>query len=190
MEIWYRELGEVDQAAYYCGEAVTLYAAIQKTLWNKDTGLFCNFNRRENRLSDFRFLTCVYPLWAGIASPQQAEQFRDNLPLFETAFGIKNTPHQTGCQWDSPFMWAPLVYFTVEGLRNYGFNDEAKRIAGKFTATTKRVYERTGANFEKYNADTGDCHVDGIIDVGYSENVVGFGWTNGVAALYLDERMT
>ncbi|MGB9153814.1 MAG: trehalase family glycosidase [Alphaproteobacteria bacterium] len=181
LELMCKELGQPERMAYFRAEAVTLKANIQKYLWNERTGLFGNFNTRENKLSDFPYLTSAYPLWAGIATPQQAARFRDNLSIFETPFGIKGTDRQTGCQWDAPFMWAPTAYFAVAGLHRFGCDEDAKRIAGKFVDTVRRVYERTGANFEKYNADTGDCGTEGIIDVGYSENVIGFGWTNGAA---------
>ena len=177
----YRELGNADRAQFFRREAAQLYTSMQKYMWSESAGLFCNYNTRVDAFSAFPFITSVYPLWAGIATPQQAERFRDNLPLFETDFGLKNTPVQSGCQWDSPFMWAPLVHLTVAGLHRYGFTEDAQRIAQKFLTTVKRVYDQTGANFEKYNADTGTIEDNGIIDVGYSVNVVGFGWTNGAA---------
>lgn len=175
----YKELKEDDKAQYFESEAAELKAAIQKYMWNEDKKLFSHFNHHIQKPSSFFYLTCVYPLWAGIATPQQAKDFKDNLNLFETPFGIRSTDQQTGCQWDSPFMWAPLVYFTVAGLQNYGFTEDARRIAQKFVDTVRRVNEETGANFEKYNAHTGDYRTDDIIGVGYTENVVGFGWTNG-----------
>jgi alpha,alpha-trehalase len=177
------ELGDIASAKYFQSEAKELAANIQKYLWNETRGLFCNYNRYEEKHADFIYLTCVYPLWAGVATQEQAQKFVDQLNFFETDFGIKGTNQQTGCQWDAPFMWAPLVYFTASGLHRYGFSEDAKRIAGKFIDTVRRVNDGTGANFEKYNADTGDITTGRLIDVGYSENVVGFGWTNGAVIM-------
>jgi alpha,alpha-trehalase len=182
----YSELGQHSRARYFEREAAELRENIQTHLWNDDAKLFLNYNRRDQQPSHFPYLTCVYPLWAGIATEKQARHFRDNLPLFEAPFGIKGTHEQTGCQWDSPFMWAPLVYFTVAGLQRYGFIVDARRIAQKFVDTVRRVNEATNANFEKYNADTGGYRTEGLIDVGYSENVVGFGWTNGTVLIIED----
>jgi alpha,alpha-trehalase len=175
----YKDLGQRERAQYFDREANEIAANIHRFMWNDKTKLFHNFNHRENRVADFVYLTCAYPLWAGIATPDQARSFRDHLPLFETPFGLRGTDQQTGCQWDAPFMWAPLVYFTVAGLNRYGYKEDARRIAKKFIDTVDRVNQETGANFEKYNAETGGNLTENIIDVGYSENVVGFGWTNG-----------
>jgi len=178
----YNELGEASTAAHFQKEALALSESIQKFMWNEKTGLFGHYNHLECRISPFLYLTSAYPLWSGLATREQAERFRNNLHLFETDFGMQGTDQQTGCQWDAPFMWAPLVYFVVAGLDRYGYRSDARRIAKKFIDTVRGVYDVTGANFEKYNAITGDRHTEGIIDVGYSENVVGFGWTNGAVA--------
>jgi alpha,alpha-trehalase len=175
----YTEVHDRGRAQYFHHEASELRAHILEHMWNEEAGLFLNFNHRDNRPSGFPYLTCVYPLWAGIATKQQAQRFRENLAQFETPYGLVGTKQQTGCQWDGPFMWAPLVYAAVAGLRRYGFNKDARRIGQKFVDTVSRVNEASSANFEKYNADTGGVHTDGIIEVGYAENVVGFGWTNG-----------
>ena len=182
----YKALGKSDRSHYYQNEAQALQSHIQKYMWNADAKLFFDFYHRENRLSTFPYLGAAYPLWAGIATKEQAQQFRDNLALFETPYGIKGTPKVTGCQWDAPFMWAPLVYFAVAGLQTYGFTEDARRIGQNFVDTVNRVYEDEKANFEKYNADTGGHRTEGIVDVGYAENVVGFGWTNGAALAILD----
>ena len=182
----YKALGKSDRSHYFQNEAQTLSAHIRKYMWDEASGLFLNFYHRENRATDFPYVTCVYPLWAGIATPEQAKRFRDNLGQFETPFGLKGTDRVTGCQWDAPFMWAPLVYFTVAGLQNYGFTADARRIAQAFVDTVNRVYDEEKAIFDKYNADTGGHRTEGIVDVGYSENVLGFGWTNGTVLTMLD----
>jgi alpha,alpha-trehalase len=178
----YEELGQPERAHYFTHEAKTLSANIQKYMWDEEAGLFCNYNRYIGKPSAFYYLTAAYPLWAGIATETQAKRFQKNLSLFETPFGVKSTDRQTGCQWDAPFMWAPLVHLTVEGLGRYNFEEEGRRIAQKFIDTVRRVHKQTNANFEKYNAETGDHRTDNVVEVGYSENVVGFGWTNGAVA--------
>ena len=76
------------------------------------------------------------------------------------------------------FGWAPTNWLTVAGLEAYGFGDDARRIAAKFTATVDRGLADDGTIREKYNMATGNADVR--VTAGYADNVIGFGWTNGV----------
>jgi len=84
----------------------------------------------------------------------------------------------SGAQWDDPFGWAPTNWLAVCGLEVYGFRGDAERVAEKFTATIDRSYAADGTIREKYNMALGNADVQ--VTAGYTENVVGFGWTNGV----------
>jgi alpha,alpha-trehalase len=85
----------------------------------------------------------------------------------------------TGVQWDLPYGWAPLQLITVEGLRRYGFNTDADRISHEFVSTVFENFQRDGTIREKYNVITRSSEAN--VSAGYKVNVVGFGWTNGVA---------
>jgi alpha,alpha-trehalase len=84
----------------------------------------------------------------------------------------------SGAQWNSPFGWAPTNWLAVSGLDAYGFHDDAHRIAGKFNATIDRSFAADGTIREKYNMALGNADVK--VSSGYTQNVIGFGWTNGV----------
>jgi len=66
----------------------------------------------------------------------------------------------------------------VEGLRRYGYSADADRIANKFLETVAKNMRRDGTIREKYNVVTGSSETN--LTAGYRENVIGFGWTNGV----------
>lgn len=103
---------------------------------------------------------------------------RDNLPLFERAGGLQISTYDSGAQWDAPFGWAPTNWLSVSGLEAYGYATDARRIAAKFMATIDRGLADDGTIREKYNMSTGNADVK--ITAGYSQNVIGFGWTNAV----------
>ena len=84
----------------------------------------------------------------------------------------------SGAQWDEPFGWAPTNWLTVCGLATHGFSADARRIAQKFTGTIDRSYAIDGTIREKYNMVLGNADVQ--VTAGYTQNVVGFGWSNGV----------
>ncbi|MDE2029101.1 MAG: alpha,alpha-trehalase [Alphaproteobacteria bacterium] len=176
---FYHEIGNEKKSRQWKKEHHALARRIRAVLWNEEKGLFFSYNHRTKAQSDFAFLTTFYPLFAGIATRKQAQKLRRNLGLFEATHGLMATPERTGCQWDGPHMWAPLVYFAVQGLVNYGFEEDACRIARKFLDTVQKVYDEEGGIYEKYDAETGSNKA--LVSVGYKENVIGFGWTNATA---------
>jgi alpha,alpha-trehalase len=128
--------------------------------------------------SDYHFVATFYPLWAGVASPQQAASLRGKLALFERMGGLQTSDRESGAQWDAPFGWAPTNWLATSGLDAYGFHQDARRIAREFTGTIDRSLAADGTIREKYNMVSGNADVK--ISAGYKDNVIGFGWTNGV----------
>ena len=47
------------------------------------------------------------------------------LPLFEREGGLQTSTYVSGNQWDAPFGWAPLELIACQGLRRFGYNDDA-----------------------------------------------------------------
>jgi alpha,alpha-trehalase len=66
----------------------------------------------------------------------------------------------------------------VEGLRRYSYGRDADRIAYNFLTTVLRNFAQDGTIREKYDVTTESSATH--ISAGYSQNVIGFGWTNGV----------
>ena len=87
------------------------------------------------------------------------------------------SPENSGAQWDYPYGWAPVELLAIQGLRRYGYNTEADRLSYKFLSTVIENFQRDGTIREKYNVVTRSS--ESPVTVGYRENVVGFGWTNG-----------
>jgi alpha,alpha-trehalase len=151
---------------------------ITQYFWDARRGMFFDFDAERNQRSTYEYATTFYPLWAGAATQQQAAAILANLSKFEQPGGIVMSTQATGVQWDYPYGWAPLQLIPVEGLRRYGYTKEADRIAGKFLETVARNMRHDGTIREKYNVVTGSSEVP--VTAGYRENVIGFGWTNGV----------
>ena len=66
----------------------------------------------------------------------------------------------------------------MAGLYAMGFHTDAVRIAQHFDATVDAGFATDGTIREKYNVVAGNEHV--AVIAGYTENVIGFGWTNAV----------
>jgi alpha,alpha-trehalase len=171
-------LGRPHEAAEWTHRATARRAAIDKYLWNPDSGLYEDYNFITGERSNYHFLTTFYPLWAGAASPAQAAAVHSHLDLFEQGGGLQTSDVVSGVQWDAPYGWAPITWLAVSGLDRNGFHEDATRIARKFTATVLDNFLRDGTIREKYNVASGSANVK--VAAGYKSNVVGFGWTNAV----------
>ena len=150
--------------------------------WDEADALFHDWRLDRQERSGYAYATTFMPLWAGWATPEQAAAVAGRLPDFLAPGGLLTSLTTTGCQWDAPFTWAPLVLMASQGLAAYGHASEAEEVACRFIRTAVTEFERTGQLFEKYDAVNGTADVDGKILFGYPTNEPGFGWTNGVLA--------
>ena len=173
-----RQLGRTADAERWAHMASARRQAIDRNLWRAERGVYEDFDFVAGKPSGSPYITTFYPLWAGAASATQAAAVRDKLAVFERRGGLSMDDRPSGAQWDDPFGWAPTNWLAVCGLEAYGFGAEAHRIAEKFTATIDRSYATDGTIREKYNMVLGNADVQ--VTAGYTQNVVGFGWTNGV----------
>jgi alpha,alpha-trehalase len=149
-----------------------------KYFWDEQRGMFFDYDAVAGKRSTYEYATTFYPLWSGAATRSQAEKVHANLSKFEKPGGIVMSTQTTGVQWDYPYGWAPLQLITVNGLRRYGHKADAERVAYRFLETVARNMRRDGTIREKYNVITGSSEAN--VSAGYRENVIGFGWTNGV----------
>ncbi len=171
-------LGRKADTALWKKRAEQRREAMQKYFWNEKAGLFFDYDFEHSQQSSYRYATTFYPLWSGIATPEQAKALARNLKIFERPGGLAMSPEETGVQWDYPYAWAPLQLLTVEGLRRYGLSGDANRLSYEFLSNVAENFRRDGTIREKYNAVTRSSEIR--VGAGYQANVIGFGWTNGV----------
>ena len=183
------ELGQTDEAKPWKARAASRAARMNKLMWDEKAGLYFDYNFVNKQIRNYPFLTTFYPLWAGFASKEQAARVRVNLNLFERAGGLQTSTNVSGNQWDAPFGWAPLQMIAVEGLRRYGYNDDAERISMKFLSLVQKEFLRQGFIVEKYDVVKAGSNVSSQIQFGYSANQAGFGWTNAAYTLLYDQMI-
>src|SRR5262252_2016160 len=156
---------------------------INKYMWNAEKGMFFDWDFVTGKQSTYNYVTTFYPLWVGLATPEQSKAVMKNLGIFEQPGGLAMSDKQTGVQWDLPYGWAPTNLIAIQGMRREGFNADADRLSVKFLDTIQSNFKRTGTIREKYNVVTGSDEAPVL--AGYHENLIGFGWTNGTfLALY------
>jgi alpha,alpha-trehalase len=182
-----RILDRTSDAATWEKRAQDRAARINALMWDDQAGLYFDYEFVHHRLRHYPFVTTFFPLWAGIATKDQAAAVVRNLPMFEKPGGLETSTNASGNQWDAPFGWAPVEMIAVDGLRRYGYDAEANRISREFLSLVLEQYQQSGLIVEKYDVVRRTSRVSGEIHFGYSSNEAGFGWTNGVFTRLFDE---
>ena len=171
-------LGRKEESEKWRQRAEQRKAAVQKYLWDGERGLFFDYDFEKQVRSTYEYVTTFYPLWAGIATPEQARSVMQHVGKFEQPGGLVMSPYETGGQWDFPYAWAPNQLMAIEGMRRAGFNEDANRLSYKFLLMVMENFHRDGTIREKYDAVKRSSETQ--VTAGYHMNIVGFGWTNGV----------
>ncbi len=164
---------------------------INQYCWDEARGLYLDYDFVQKRRSKVAAVTAYQPMWAGIASIEQAKRLAQNLPMLETEWGVA-TVEKTGeiknYQWGETSVWAPMQMMVVKGLAKYGYIKASKRIAAKYLDLVANNYlnpnpasykenniiinRKKATIYEKYKAD------GTINDDEYKASEM-FGWTAG-----------
>ena len=157
-------------------------AAIQSKCWNADESYYFDYNWRTRKQTEVWSLAGVVPLFVKLADKTQAERVKEVMMRdFLKPGGLVTSLHETGEQWDSPNGWAPLHWFAVQGLLNYGFEVEAETVARRWLAMIRTRFDEDKLLLEKYDVVNLDQKAGG----GEYAVQEGFGWTNGVTLKFL-----
>lgn len=175
----YRMQGDATRAENFEARASARAEGIRRWLWDPRIGAFADYDFVHRTLRHRLTAATVYPLFAGVASREQARSVAESVKrgLLRPG-GMATTQVATGQQWDEPNGWAPLQYLAVVGLRRYGEMALARTIATRWIRTNVAYYARTGKLVEKY--DIGRNATQASASGGEYPLQDGFGWTNGV----------
>jgi len=161
------------------------HKAISTYCWDETNQFFGDFNFHHGQMTGSLTLAGVFPLYAKLATPAQAEAVAHRLKKdFLKKGGLLTSLVDTGQQWDAPNGWAPLHWVAIQGLRNYGYHSLADDIKHRWIKTNVKVFTEKRKLVEKYNViDT--YHLGGGGEYPLQD---GFGWTNGVLSALLHEK--
>lgn len=169
--------GKIQEALSYSMLAAKRKTAIQEYCWNKKQQFYTDYDFKQQQPKNNITMAGVFPLFFGIATPEQAEKTSVILhKQLLKAGGCAATTETSGQQWDSPNGWAPLQYMAIKGLEKYGMHNLAAEIAKRWINLNIKVYKATGKLMEKYNVADTNLLAGG----GEYPSQDGFGWTNGV----------
>jgi hypothetical protein len=162
-----KELGKTDEAARWEADATARTQRINTTMWDDTTGFYYNVDRTRNSFSFSRpndlkreEIIGFLPLWAGIASKEQAAKLIAKLKdpkKFWRRYGVPSLSaddpyYNSKGYWNGP-VWVQWDYLIVRGLLNYGYKDEARELTDR-VATNMIAQLKADHNFwEFYSPD-------------------------------------
>ncbi|MEN8255527.1 MAG: trehalase family glycosidase [Verrucomicrobiota bacterium] len=161
-EFYYSELGW-EGSEKWVGLAKKRKALINQYCCNPKDGLFYDHDFVNNKLSPVFSSANFNVLWSGVATPEQAANVWKNLPRLELDHGVtacEPAEQKQVYQWDAPNGWANLQYLAIFGLEKFGYKEDAKRIADKYTDIVVKNFKATGNIWEKYNVAEGTINVN------------------------------
>lgn len=147
--------GEIQRASWWRVQAAARQERMRRLMWNAERGLWFDYDFVQGAQSEYETITSFWTLWAGLASPDEAQLMVERgLPLFEEAGGlVAGTERSRGPisltrpnrQWDYPYGWAPHQMMAWEGLLRYGYARKAQRLAYRWLYMIAKC-------FAEYNA--------------------------------------
>jgi alpha,alpha-trehalase len=155
-------LDKVEKSAAWDRRAKRRRALMEKYMWSEKSGMFFDYDTVKKQRTQYESVTTFWTMWARVATPRQAASMvLLALPKFE-AFGglVSGTEKSRGKinlerpnrQWDYPFGWAPQQMLAWAGLDQYGYGEDAQRLAYKWLyMVTKAFVDFNGVVVEKYN---------------------------------------
>lgn len=175
-------LKDYDTADIWRARADHRAATVTEYLWNEEKGFFFDFDYMTLQQSEVWSLASFYALWSGLATKDQARRIAENLRHFQHRGGLATTRNSneyegdTPTQWAYPNGWAPLHWVTIEGLKSYGYYDEASATARTWIGNNLDNFMKNNVFREAYNV------VDPNLPPkpGLYPPQLGFGWTNAV----------
>lgn len=132
-------------ASMWTKRAVQRKERMDKYLWNEENSLFYDYDTVLKEQSRYESVTAFWTMWAGCASPEQAQKMaKASLHKFEALGGlVSGTEESRGVisldrpnrQWDFPFGWAPHQIMAWGAFENYDMPDIARRLAYRWLYT-------------------------------------------------------
>ena len=147
-------------------KADKLQAGIQQYMWNKELGTYNCVEANSLKPIPTGSPIEFYGMTAGVVTQEQARQLVKRVTDPEKYAAGGKYPHPLpSAPYDDPSfvirdgwggtIWLIQPYYTVRGLSDYGFQDEAADITTNLFDMVARDYLRTGTIWEQYRPDNG-----------------------------------
>lgn len=157
------QLGKFQDRKKYLERAARLAKTINSVFWDEKDGFYYDRNEKTGEQIKIKSAAGFLPLWAGVASPDQAKRLVNEHLLNPREFWLKypvatyarSEPEffegsRGQCNWEGP-AWIPTNYMIFHGLLQYGYDAAARQLALK----TLEMALSNPVTREYYDSDTG-----------------------------------
>lgn len=178
-------LDKPEEARQWWLEAIALRDGIRETFFDETSGWFYDVRIDSGEIVAVQGPEGWIPLWAGAATEEQAARahetmldpakFRTHVPLPTVA---RDDPGFSDGYWRG-LVWLDQAYFAIEGLRRYGYFDDADALTDQLLLNLEGATVAGSPLFENYDPLTGE-----------GRNVRHFSWTAAHLLLLAIDRGT
>ena len=163
-------LGKKTEAAEYRHKADQLRAAMLKHLWFAQEKMFFNVRRDNSKpvrhISGSSFIPLIEDILPRDDARAMIRKYLWNPEHMLAPYGIRSLSKQDPgynnvsmiepySNWQGP-VWINTNYLYFLGLKRYGFDDEARQLAGILGRLVLADIRKWGSMHECYHAETGD----------------------------------
>ncbi|MDX3926853.1 MAG: trehalase family glycosidase [Shinella sp.] len=166
-------LGYAEDARAFAEMAQNSRRLIREELWDDSRKIFANRQRNGGFVRSLS-PTSFYPLLCGAATEEQAAFLLEHLAderTFAGTFGLPNATRDDPAFADNVYwrgrIWPNVNYMVWLGLRRYGFNAQASKLAEMSHDLFMKSWRQDRIAAENYNATTGEAMDQGDTDPFY-----------------------
>lgn len=167
LEAMANELGLEQEALSWKADYEKRTRLINETFWDEEEGFYFNVDKKDN---DFTFekkndlkreeIIGFLPLWAGVATPEIADQLVDKLTdsdKFWRKYGVPSLAaddpyYNDKGYWNGP-VWVEWNFLIVDGLLEYGFKEEAEELTDRVAEGMVKQLKKDHNLWEFYSPD-------------------------------------
>jgi hypothetical protein len=163
-------LGKTAEAADWQKKAENTVKLVNKRMWDDTTGFYYSVNKKDYsfkfRTRDLKRQEIIgfLALWAEAAPKDRADKLIKTLTdttRFWRKYGVPTLSAKDPlyspfvdycCKWNGP-VWLLWDYMVYEGLKNYGYKELAKQLAGKMMLCVTTQLSKNHNFWESFSPD-------------------------------------
>ena len=150
-------LGRQEEIPALREEGALLARLVNETMWDEESGFYYD-KLRDGSLHKVKTAASYWTLLAGLATPERAARMAAHLedehtfkrPVPVPALAADHPDYRPDGGYWKGGVWASANTMILHGLRRYGFDALAHRIACDYVAAVTTVFEQTGTLWENY----------------------------------------